>query len=128
MKEKKGQMIAEKAKAYGDDYDRMIQELNGEKVDVKDISYDNRGFGSLGVEEKIGGTALGIKENVFSKPIEGGNAYAIVKVTNTTPAGATDYNALRTSGKATYTNTVTNNAYNALFENAKIENNGILFY
>ncbi len=128
MKEKKGQMIAEKAKAYGDDFDRMIQELNGEKIDVKDISYDNRGFGSLGVEEKIGGTALGIKENVFSKPIEGGNAYAIVKVTKTIPAGATDYNALRTAGKATYTNTVTNNAYNALFENAKIENNGILFY
>ena len=128
MKEKKGQMIAEKAKAYGDDFDRMIQELNGEKIDVKDISYDNRGFGSLGVEEKIGGTALGIKENVFSKPIEGGNAYAIVKVTKTIPAGATDYNALRTAGKATYTNTVTNNTYNALFENAKIENNGILFY
>lgn len=128
IKEKKGHMIAEKAKAYGDDFDRMIQELNGEKVDVKDISYDNRGFGSLGVEEKIGGTALGIKENVFSKPIEGGNAYAIVKVTKTTPAGATDYNALRTSGKATFTNTVTNNAYNALFENAKVQNNGILFY
>ena len=128
MKEKKGHMIAEKAAAYGDDYDRMIQELNGEKVEVKDISYDNRGFGSLGVEEQIGGTALGMKENVFSKPIEGGNAFAIVKVTKTTEAGPTDYNALQTAGKATYTNSVTNNAYNALFENAKVENNGILFY
>ena len=128
MKEKKGHMIAEKAAAYGDDYDRMIQELNGEKVEVKDISYDNRGFGSLGVEEQIGGTALGMKENVFSKPIEGGNAFAIVKVTKTTEAGPTDYNALQTAGKATYTNTVTNNAYNALFENAKVVNNGILFY
>ena len=128
MKEKKGHMIAEKAAAYGDDYDRMIQELNGEKVEVKDISYDNRGFGSLGVEEQIGGTALGMKENVFSKPIEGGNAFAIVKVTKTTEAGPTDYNALQTAGKATYTNSVTNNAYNALFENAKVVNNGILFY
>ena len=128
MKEKKGHMIAEKAAAYGDDYDRMIQELNGEKVEVKDISYDNRGFGSLGVEEQIGGTALGMKENVFSKPIEGGNAFAIVKVTKTTEAGPTDYNALQTAGKATYTNSVTNNAYNALIENAKVVNNGILFY
>ncbi len=128
MKVKKGQMIAEKAKAYGNDYDKMIEELNGEKIDVTDISYDNRGFGSLGVEERIGGTALGMKEGVFSKPIEGGNAFAIVKVTKTTPAGETDYNTLRINGKATYTNTVTNNAYNALFENAKIVNNGILFY
>ena len=69
-----------------------------------------------------------MKEGVFSKPIEGGNAFAIVKVTKTTPAGETDYNTLRINGKATYTNTVTNNAYNALFENAKIVNNGILFY
>ena len=128
MKEKKGHMIAEKAKAYGDDYDRMIQELNGEKINVTDISYDNRSFGSLGTEEKIGGTALGMKENVFSNPIEGGNAFAIVKVTKTTPSGEYDYNSMLTSGKATYTNTVTNNAYNALQENAKIENNGILFF
>ena len=128
LKEKKGQIIAEKAKAYGDDYDRMIKELNGEKLTVSDISYDGRSFGSLGVEEKIGGTALGMKEGVFSKPIEGGNAFAILEVTGTTPAGETDYNTLRTNGKATFTNTVTNNAYNALKENAKIENNGILFF
>ena len=128
LKEKKGQIIAEKAKAYGDDYDKMIQELNGEKLTVSDISYDGRSFGGLGVEEKIGGTALGMKEGVFSKPIEGGNAFAILEVTSTTPAGETDYNTLRTNGKATFTNTVTNNAYNALKENAKIENNGILFF
>ena len=128
LKEKKGQMIAEKAQAYGDDYDRMIQELNGEKTTVSDISYDNRTFGGFGAEEKIGGTALGMKEGVFSKPLEGGNIFAILQVTGTTPAGETDYNALRTSGKATFTNTVTNNAYNALQENAKIENNGILFF
>ena len=128
LKEKKGQIIAEKAKAYGDDYDKMIQELNGEKLTVSDISYDGRSFGGLGVEEKIGGTALGMKEGVFSKPIEGGNAFAILEVTGTTPAGETDYNTLRTNGKATFTNTVTNNAYNALKENSKIENNGILFF
>lgn len=128
LKEKKGQMIAEKAQAYGSDYDKMIQDLNGEKLEVNDISYDNRSFGSLGVEEKIGGTALGVKEGVFSKPVEGGNAFAIIKVTGTTPAGETDYKALQTSQKATYTNTVTNNAYNALLENAKVVNNGILFF
>lgn len=128
LKEKKGQMIAEKAQAYGTDYERMIKELNGEKITVNDISYDGRSFGSLGAEEKIGGTALGMKEGVFSKPIEGGNSYAVVNVTSTTPAGETDYNSLRTNGKATFTNTVTNNAYKALQENAKIENNGILFF
>ena len=122
VKAKKSHLLKE------DDYDKMIQDLNGEKLEVNDISYDNRSVGSLGVEEKIGGTALGVKEGVFSKPVEGGNAFAIIKVTGTTPAGETDYKALQTSQKATYTNTVTNNAYNALLENAKVVNNGILFF
>ena len=128
MKEKKGKMIAEKAKAYGNDYQKMIDELGGEFINVDNISYDNRGFGSLGVEERISGTALGIKEGVFSTPVEGGNAYAVVKVTSTTPAGATDYATFQRDKKSQYTNSVVNNAYNALFENAKIENNGILFF
>jgi len=128
IKEKKGKIIAEKAIQYGKDYDKMIDELKGEKINVKDISYDGRGFGSLGVEERIGGTALGLREGVYSDIIEGGNAVAIVKVTGTTPAGQTDYEALKTSQKATFTNTITNNAYNALFENAKVVNNGYLFF
>lgn len=128
IKEKKGEMIAEKAKAYGTDYEKMIKELNGEKVNVENISFDSNVFGSLGNEERISGTALGMNEGVFSAPIEGGNAYAVVKVTSTTPAGNTDFNSFQTSMKSTFTNKVTNNAYNALFENAKVVNNGYLFF
>ncbi len=128
MKEKKGKMIAEKVKAYGNDYQKMIDELGGEFINVDDISYDGRGFGSLGVEEKIGGTALGIKEGVYSAPIEGGNAFAILKVTKTTPANTTDFAAFQREKKSQFTNSIVNGAYNALFESAKVDNNGILFF
>ena len=128
LKEKKGKMIAEEAKAFGTDYQTMIDSLGGEFIKVDNITYDGRGFGSLGVEERIGGTALGIKEGVFSAPIQGGNAFAILKVTNTTPASATDYAAFQRDKKAQYTNSIVNGAYNALFENAKVENNGYLFF
>ncbi|MBO7459688.1 MAG: SurA N-terminal domain-containing protein [Bacteroidales bacterium] len=128
MKEKKGKMIAEKAKAYGTDYQKMIDALGGEFLTVDNITYDGRGFGGLGVEEKIGGTALGIKEGVYSEPIEGGNAFAIVKATKTTPAGETDYATFQRDKKAQYTNHIVNGAYNALLESAKVENNGILFF
>lgn len=128
MKEKKGKMIAEKVKAYGNDYQKMIDELGGEFINVDDISYDGRGFGSLGVEEKIGGTALGIKEGVYSAPIEGGNAFAILKVTKTTPANTTDFAAFQREKKTQFTNSIVNGAYNALFESAKVDNNGILFF
>ena len=128
MKEKKGKMIAEKAKAYGTDYQKMIDALGGEFLTVDNITYDGRGFGGLGVEEKIGGTALGIKEGVYSEPIEGGNAFAIVKATKTTPAGETDYATFQRDKKAQYTNHIVNGAYNALLESANVENNGILFF
>lgn len=128
-KAKKGEMIAEKAKAYGTDYDKMIAELNGEKTDVENITMEGRGFGSFGVEEKIGGTAMGMKEGVYSAPIEGGNAYAIVKVTGTTPAGAADYDALHKEYVSKFNNAILNGShYSAMFDNAKVKNNGILFF
>ena len=128
-KAKKGEMIAEKAKAYGTDYDKMIENLNGEKTDVENITMEGRGFGSFGVEEKIGGTTMGMKEGVYSKPIEGGNAYAIVKVTGTTPAGDTDYDALRKEYVSKFNNAILNGShYSAILDNAKVKNNGILFF
>ena len=129
MKAKKGEILAAKAKAYGSDYQKMIDELGGEKTTVDNISMENRGFGSFGVEEKIGGTTLGMKEGVFSAPIEGGNAMAIVKVTSTTPAGATDYDAIRREYVSKFNNAILNGSpYSALFDKAKVENNGILFF
>ena len=128
-KVKKGEMLAEKAKAYGTDYQKMIDELKGEKTTVENISMESRSFGSFGVEEKIGGTTLGMKEGVYSAPLEGGNAMAIVKVTATTPAGATDYDALRREYVSKFNNAILNGSpYSAILDNAKVENNGILFF
>ena len=128
-KVKKGEILAEKAKAYGTDYQKMIDELGGEKIEVENITMEGRGYGSLGVEEKIGGTTLGMAEGVYSAPLEGGNALAIVKVTSTTPAGATDYDAIRREYVSRFNNAILNgNPYSALLDNAKVENNGILFF
>ena len=126
---KKGEILAEKAKAYGTDYQKMIDELGGEKTTVENISMENRGYGSFGVEEKIGGTTLGMKEGVYSAPIEGGNAMAIVKVTGTTPAGKTDYDAIHREYVSKFNNAILNGSpYSALLDKAKVKNNGILFF
>ena len=125
----KGKMIAAKMKAYGTDYDKMINELGGEKTDVENITFDGRGFGSFGVEEKIGGTALGMKEGIYSAPIEGGNACVIMKVTGTTPAPATDYEAITKERRTRSNNNITSsNYYSALLDNADVVNNGVLFF
>lgn len=45
-------MLAEKAKAYGTDYQKMIDELGGEKTTIDNITFDGRAFGNFGVEDK----------------------------------------------------------------------------
>ncbi len=128
-KEKKGEILAEKAKAYGTDYQKMIDELGGEKTTVENITMEGRGYGSFGVEEKIGGTTMGMAEGVYSAPIVGGNAMAIVKVTGTTPAGKTDYDAIRREYVSKFNNAILNGSpYSAMYDKAKVENNGILFF
>lgn len=129
-KEKKGEMLAEKAAAYGTDYQKMIDEMGGEKTVVENITFEGRGFGSFGVEEKAQGTALAINEGVYSPIIKGGNAMFVLKVTGETPAAATtDYSAIKREKQSVFNNAILNGSvYSALYDNAKIENNGILFF
>lgn len=128
-KAKKGEMIAEKAKAYGNNYDMMIKDLNGEKTTVENITMEGRGFGSFGVEEKIGGTTMGMPIGVYSAPIEGGNAFAIVMATTSTEAGATDFDAIRKEYVSKFNNAILNGShYSAMLDNAKVKNNGVMFF
>ena len=128
-KVKKGEYLAAKAKAYGTDYDKMIKELNGELTNVENITMEGRGYGSLGVEEKIGGVTLAMPLGVYTDPIEGGNAIAIVKATTELPAGATDYDAIRREYVSKFNNAILNGShYSAMLDNANVKNNGVLFF
>ena len=128
-KEKKGAMLAEKAKAYGTDYQKMINELNGEKTTVDNVTFDGRGFGNFGVEDKVIGTVIGMKEGETSEPIVGGNGLYVVKVTKETPAATTtNYSNIVKEQRTRFNNQVLNNSYSALKDVVKIEDNSILFY
>ena len=129
-KEKKGAMLAEQAKAYGTDYQKMIDNLKGEKTTVDNITFEGRGFGNFGVEDKVIGTVIGMKEGEISEPIIGGNGLYVVKVTKETPAAATtDYTNIIKEQRSKYTNQILNNsAYSALKDRVKIEDNSVLFY
>ena len=129
-KEKKGAMLAEQAKTYGGDYKKMIDELKGEKTTVDNVTFEGRGFGNFGVEDKVIGTVIGMKEGEVSEPIIGGNGLFVVKVTKETPAASTtDYSNIEKEYRTRYNNQILNNsAYSALKDNVKIEDNSILFY
>ncbi len=129
-KEKKGEMLSEQAKAYGTDYQKMIDNLKGEKTTVDNVTFEGRGFGNFGVEDKVIGTVIGMKEGEVSEPIIGGNGLYVVKVVKETPAAATtDYSSIQREQRSRYNNQILNNAvYSALKDMTKIEDNSILFY
>ena len=129
-KEKKGAMLAEQAKTYGTDYQKMIDNMKGEKTTVDNVTFEGRGFGNFGVEDKVIGTVIGMKEGEVSEPIVGGNGLFVVKVTKETPAATTtDYSSIVREYRTRFNNQILNNsAYSALKDNVKIEDNSILFY
>ena len=129
-KEKKGAMLAEQAKSYGTDYQKMIDNLKGEKTTVDNVTFEGRGFGNFGVEDKVIGTVIGMKEGEVSEPIIGGNGLYVVKVVKETPAATTtDYSNIQREQRSKYNNQILNNAvYSALKDMTKIEDNSILFY
>ena len=129
-KEKKGAMLAEQAKTYGTDYQKIIDNMKGEKTTVDNVTFEGRGFGNFGVEDKVIGTVIGMKEGEVSEPIVGGNGLFVVKVTKETPAATTtDYSSIVREYRTRYNNQILNNsAYSALKDNVKIEDNSILFY
>ena len=122
-------MLAEQAKAYGTDYQKMIDNMKGEKTSV-DVTFEGRGFGNFGVEDKVIGTVMGMKAGEMSEPIVGGNGLYVVKITKDTPAAATtDYTNIVKEYRSKYNNQILNNsAYSALKDKAKVEDNSILFF
>lgn len=129
-KEKKGNMLAEQAKAYGTDYQKMIDNMKGEKTTVENVTFEGRGFGNFGVEDKVIGTVVSMKEGETSEPIIGGNGLYVVKVTKQEKAAApADYTSIEREKRSQFNNQILNQgAYSALKDNVKIEDNSVLFY
>ena len=117
-------------KACGTDYDRMVSELGAESTTVNDVNLESRGVGNFGVESDIVGTIMGMKEGAVEGPIAGNTSAFVIK--NVKIAGTpenVDLSSIHREKKAQFDNKVLNNGvYNALRNNAKIEDNRVLFY
>jgi hypothetical protein len=130
LNKKKGEVAVEKMKACGTDYDRMVSELGAESTTVNDVNLESRGVGNFGVESDIVGTIMGMKEGAVEGPIAGNTSAFVIK--NVKIAGTpenVDLSSIHREKKAQFDNKVLNNGvYNALRNNAKIEDNRVLFY
>ena len=130
LNKKKGEIAVEKMKACGNDYDRMVSELGAEQTTVNDVNLEGRVLGNFGVEADIIGTILGMKDGEVAGPIAGNSSAFIVKNVKIQDAPATtDFSTILRDKTSQFNNKVLNNAvYNALRNNAKIEDNRVNFY
>ena len=108
----------------------MIDNMKGEKTTVENVTFEGRGFGNFGVEDKVIGTVVSMKEGETSEPIIGGNGLYVVKVTKQEKAAApADYASIEREKRSQFNNQILNQgAYSALKDNIKIEDNSVLFY
>lgn len=130
LNKKKGEVAVEKMKACGTDYDRMVSELGAESTTVENVNMESRGVGNFGVEADIVGTIMGMDEGEVVGPVAGNTSAFVIK--NVKIAGTpedVDLSGIHREKKAQFDNKVLNNGvYNALRNNAKIEDNRVLFY
>ena len=130
LNKKKGEIAVEKMKACGNDVNRMVSELGAESTTVSDVNMESRVLGNFGVEADIIGTILGMKEGEEIGPKAGNATAFIVKnVKITPPEPTTDYSNILREKTSQFNNKVLGGSiYNALKNNAKIEDNRAKFY
>ena len=130
MNKKKGEIAVEKMKACGNDVNRMVNELKAESTSVSDVNIESRVLSNFGVEADIIGTILGMKEGKEVGPMAGNSSAFIIKnVKITAPEATTDYSDVLREKTSQFNNKVLGGSiYSALKNNAKIEDNRVVFY
>ncbi|MEE4178130.1 MAG: SurA N-terminal domain-containing protein [Bacteroides sp.] len=94
-----------------------------------EIRFNMMNLPNVGPEPKVVGTAFGLQPSTISEPIKGNAGVLVVEVMNREEAvEPEDMSATRRQISSAFSNRVLNDVFNAIRENASIEDNRTMFY
>ena len=129
--QKKGELLAqriEQSSAEASSLEDLANTLDASVEEVRDIKFTAFSIPNLGVEPKILGTLVSLPENQLSPPVIGNNGVYVVEVTSVLQGEIPELETEKNNLLFTYQNRANFEAYNALKENAKIEDQRSKFY
>lgn len=94
-----------------------------------EIRFNMINLPNVGPEPRVVGTAFGLQPNTISQPVKGNAGVLLVEVMNREEAvEPEDMSATRRQINSAFSNRVLNDVFNAIRENANIEDNRTMFY
>lgn len=125
---KKGEYVVDQMAKYTD-YNKMIDELKGEKANI-DLTFGSNTIANYGVEYSTVGKIMAMAPGETSQPIAGNTSAFVVKVNSLNQAAkAENYNEIIKEKKNYFGNMVRNSAhYGALKDASKIKDNRLIFF
>ncbi|MGI8892929.1 MAG: peptidylprolyl isomerase [Bacteroidia bacterium] len=128
-KEKKTEMIQQKAANAGNDIEKIAAAVNAPVQAADNITLSNPVIPGAGREPFVVGYAFGMNKGDVSKALKGETGVYFVKLENITEAPEkTEFTAEKQQIRQTKTSRAEFDVFNALKENANVEDNRSRFY
>ncbi len=131
IREKKFEMIAAEMKEAmsAGNIDAIAERLQLTPEQALEIRFNMLNLPGVGPEPKVIGAAFGLQPNTVSQPIKGNAGVLLVEVMNREEAiEPDDMTSAKRQITTTFSNRVVNDVFNAIRENARIEDNRSLFF
>jgi peptidyl-prolyl cis-trans isomerase D len=129
--EVKAQQIIEKLKGQKGTLDEIAANYGPDAAvrTADNVTFASASIPGLGVEPVAVGKAFGLKQGGRTAPFEGQSGVLMVEVTQLNPAPEiSDFSNVKEQLRGTRTSRAENNAFEAIKENAKIEDNRVRFF
>ena len=131
LREKKFDMLAtemNQAKSAGN-FDAVAAKLGLTIEQALEMRFYMLNLPNFGAEPRVIGAAFGLKQNTVSEPIKGNTGAFLVEVLKHEPAVEPDnFSASQSLLKNAFSNRIINDVFNAIRNNARIEDNRNMFF